>query len=67
MNKTFFELGVGILLIIALGLLLALPLMYIWNGCLVPAVEGVHEVGWVQMWGLVILIGTLFKSTSNKD
>lgn len=59
---------VGILLFIvgvcALGLLLAYPVMLLWNGCFVGAIDGVKEVGWLQSWGLIVLFGILFKSTS---
>ena len=39
------------------GLLFSFPLMLLWNGCLVGAIAGVNPVGWVQMWGIVILTG----------
>jgi hypothetical protein len=35
--------------------------MMLWNGCLVPAVEGVQKIEWLQAWGLQILINLLFK------
>jgi hypothetical protein len=31
-----------------LSFLLAWPVMMLWNGCLVPAVEGIKEIGWLQ-------------------
>lgn len=50
------------------SLLLSLPIMWLWNGCLVPAVSGVNEIGWLQTWGVAILINLLFKtSVSTKD
>jgi len=55
-------------LVVLFSFLLSYPLMLLWNGCLVDAVDGVHEVSWLQMWGLSILIGCLFKTTvSNSD
>ena len=56
--------GVVAGMIVVLGLLISFPMMLLWNGCLVPAVPAVHEVGWLQMWGLMILFGFLFKSTT---
>jgi len=51
-----------------LSFLLAWPVMMLWNGCLVPAVEGVKEIGWLQAWGLQFLVNMLFKlSVTNKD
>ena len=55
-------------LIIIFGLLLSLPVMLLWNLCLVPAIPGVLEIGWLQAWGLMILCGFLFKPiTSSKS
>ena len=54
---------VGIIgLVILLGLILSLPIWLLWNSCLVPAVNGVNEIGWMQAWGLNILFTGLFKS-----
>ena len=52
-----------------LSFLLAWPVMELWNGCLVPAVHGVKEIGWLQAWGLQFLFNLLFKATltSKKD
>ena len=50
-----------------LSFLLAWPVMELWNGCLVPAVDGVKEIGWLQAWGLQFLVNMLFKvSITNK-
>jgi phosphotransferase system glucose/maltose/N-acetylglucosamine-specific IIC component len=59
-----FFLIVGI--VVVLGLLFSYPVMLLWNGCLVPAVDGVKEIGWLQAWGLMILFGILFKTTVTK-
>jgi uncharacterized membrane protein YdbT with pleckstrin-like domain len=51
-----------------LSFLLAWPVMMLWNGCLVPAVEGVKEIGWLQAWGLQFLVNMLFRiSVTKKD
>jgi hypothetical protein len=58
----------GILAVLVLSLLLSLPVMLLWNGCLVGAVVGVNPIGWLQAWGISILFGFLFKnSTSSKS
>jgi len=59
---------IGLLLVLVLiSLLLAWPVMMLWNGCLVGAIDGVQEIGWLQAWGLQFLFGILFKTTiSNK-
>lgn len=57
---------VGFFLLTAcLGLLLSWPLSLLWNGCLVPAVSGLHEVGILQMWGITFICGCLFRSSSS--
>jgi hypothetical protein len=53
--------------IIATGLILSLPVMWLWNGCLIGAVAGVSEIGWLQAWGISALCGLLFKTTITKD
>lgn len=59
----------GTLLGVVLGLLMSLPVMWLWNGCLVPAINGTHEISWLQAWGILILFSFLFKSPAyhNKD
>ena len=55
---------VGIIAVIVfIGLLLSLPIWLLWNACLVPAIDGVHEITWLQAWGLNILCTGLFKET----
>lgn len=49
---------------IGLSLLMSYPVMLLWNGCAVPAITGLHEIGWLQAWGLTILTACLFKSSS---
>jgi hypothetical protein len=61
---------IGVIAIITVfGLLCSLPVMLLWNGCLVGAVAGINEIGWLQAWGLMVLCGLLFKSsaTNSKD
>lgn len=45
------------------SLVLSLPVMWLWNSCLVPAVSGVNEIGWLQAWGLMILAALFFKTS----
>jgi len=58
---------VGIAAIIVLGLILSLPVMWLWNACLVAAVPGIKEIGWLQAWGILILCGLLFKNSSSSS
>jgi len=50
-------------LVVILGLLFSLPVMLLWNGCLVGAIAGVNEITWLQAWGIMVLFGLLFKSS----
>jgi hypothetical protein len=57
-----------IALAILFGAFLALPVMLLWNYCLVGAVAGVNEITFLQAWGLYILSNFLFKvSVTKKD
>ena len=57
---------VGIIaLVLAVSFLLSWPVMRLWNGCLVGAVDGVHEVSWLQAWGISVLCGFLFRTTAS--
>lgn len=51
-------------IIIASGLLWSLPVMLLWNACVVAAIPGVKAIGWLQAWGILILCGLLFKNSS---
>jgi hypothetical protein len=58
---------VGIASILLLSFLLSWPVYMLWNGCLVGAVAGVAEVTWLQAWGLTVLFGFLFKTSSTSS
>lgn len=53
-----------IAIFVLLSFILAWPVMALWNGCLVGAVDGVHQITWLQAWGISILCSFLFKSTN---
>ena len=56
---------VGALLI---GLIMAYPMMWLWNTCLVPAVTFASPITFWQTWGLYILTQWFFtKSTRAKS
>lgn len=66
-------LGVILILGIVFGLLCleTWVAMALWNGCAVPAVSVISEVGFWQMWGITLLCNILFKnvysSSKKKD
>jgi len=47
---------------VLLSFILSWPIMALWNSCLVPAVQGINEIDWMQAWGLSLLAGFLFRS-----
>jgi hypothetical protein len=53
----------GISTLLFISFLLSWPVMALWNGCFVGAIEGVKEISWLQAWGLQFLFALLFKST----
>ena len=69
MNAGLAALGAivaGIATLVFISFLLSWPVMMLWNDCLVGAVDGIREIGWLQAWGIQFLFGMLFKSTSTK-
>jgi hypothetical protein len=62
MSNIITLVSVAIIMIVIVGLILSLPVMWLWNACLVPAVSGLNEIGWLQAWGILILCGLLFKT-----
>ena len=59
----------GIVLIVALGALLALPVMWLWNGVLpnLFATGVIKPIDFWNAWGLLILCGLLFKSSASSS
>lgn len=59
----------GIFLVIGLvcvvSFLMSWPVMVLWNECLVGAVTGINQIGWLQAWGISLLCGFLFKTNVN--
>ena len=55
----------GIALIIFAAILLAWPVQLLWNGCLVPAVDGTNSIGFWQAMGLNFLFSILFKASTS--
>ena len=66
MEKVFmgFAAAIGAGAIVAV--LLAWPVQFLWNECLIGAVDGIHPIGFFQALGINILASILFKTTVNK-
>ena len=52
---------------LAIIFVLAFPVQWLWNNCLVPAVNGINVIGFWQALGLMILANVLFKTSINKE
>ncbi len=55
---------IGVLMIAAIaiiGIVAAIPVYFLWNW-LMPDIFGLKTISIIQAWGLVLLMGTLFKS-----
>lgn len=56
----------AIFAIIGLTMVLAWPLQLLWNGCLVPAIDGINTISFWQALGLNFLASILFKNSNVK-
>lgn len=54
---------VALVIVCIIACLVALPVMWPWNW-LMPAIFGLKTISFLQAFGLLILSGLLFKSTS---
>jgi hypothetical protein len=62
---TFF---LAISLIVALSILYAVPIVFLWNWCLVGTIDGVHEINFWKALGISILINMISaKSTTSQS
>ena len=61
MNKLATAFLLALLVGVIVGVILSLPIMLLWNYCLVPAVPMLVEITWLQSWGIYILFNILFK------
>lgn len=64
-SKVFATIGMALVTVVIAAVIMAWPTQLLWNGCLVPAVDGTHEIGFWQALGINILFQLLFKSTNS--
>ena len=57
----------GLAMIALAAAIMGYPAMLLWNYCLVPAVDGIHEIGFVQAIGLNFLFSILFKASAKSE
>jgi len=57
----------GIAMVAIISVVLALPVMWVWNAAFICTIDGVHEIGFWNALGILFLCSMLFKNnTSNK-
>lgn len=64
-SKVFTAIGMALVTVVIAAVVMAWPTQLLWNSCLVPAVDGTHEIGFWQALGINILFQLLFKSTNS--
>lgn len=66
-----FALIVAAIIIVVFGALTALPVMWLWNWLLTGPESiigiGLPVIGFWRSWGLLVLTGLLFKSSSSSS
>lgn len=65
-NEIVGAVVLGLVTVALVALIMALPLMFLWNTCLVPAVESINPIGFWQALGLNFLFSIMFKSQNLK-
>jgi len=65
MKQTFAVVVTAIVFIAVVAILLAYPVMWLWNSCLVGTVEGIHEITFWKALGLIALFQVLFTRSNN--
>jgi hypothetical protein len=61
MKELLGSMALAIFVVVIGSLVVSYPVMLLWNGCLVGAIESVRTITWLQGWGIMILFGILFK------
>lgn len=57
--------AIGLRIVVAYAFVLGIITKWLWNGCLIGAVNNVNAIGYWQAVGLNILFGILFKANYN--
>jgi hypothetical protein len=52
---------------VVVSFLLAWPAMWLWNNVLIDVFPMINSIGWVDMWGLMILTQLLFGTAVKND
>lgn len=64
MEKLGAALGTIVATLVVAAVFLAWPVQWLWNNCLVEAMDGVHELSFWQAMGINFLCSILFKNST---
>lgn len=64
MEKLGAALGTIVVTLVIAAVFLAWPVQWLWNNCLVGAMDGVHELSFWQAMGINFLCSILFKNST---
>lgn len=64
MEKLGSALGTIVITLAIAAVFLAWPVQWLWNNCLVGAMDGVHELSFWQAMGINFLCSILFKNST---
>ncbi len=64
MEKLGSALGAIVITLVIAAVFLAWPVQWLWNNCLVGAMDGVHELSFWQAMGINFLCSILFKNST---
>lgn len=69
-NRTIKIIGTwfgAVIALVFIGVFMALPTMWLWNSCLVPALDSVRVIDFWQALGINILSSILFKASNTRQ
>lgn len=64
MEKLGAALGTIVVTLVIAAVFLAWPVQWLWNNCLVGAMDGVHGISFWQAMGINFLCSILFKNST---
>jgi hypothetical protein len=67
MTKAIGTLIAALLTVLLYAVITALPIMLLWNYCLVPAIPSIKLITFWQAFGVKILFGLLFHVTQKTE
>lgn len=65
-TKILVSIARPLITVLVSSLLVALPVQWLWNNCLVGAVNGINPIGFWQSVGIFALFTILFKDISKR-